>query len=30
MALADPPGFEDLRAGIAADQKALGDPARAA
>jgi len=30
MALADPPGFEDLRAGIAADQKALGAPARAA
>ena len=27
MALADPPGFEDLRASIAADEKALGAPA---
>ena len=30
MALADPPGFEDLRARIAADEKALGAPARVA
>ena len=30
MALADPPGFEDLRAGVAADEKALGAPARTA
>ena len=26
MALADPPAFEDLRAGVAADAKALGVP----
>jgi 3-phenylpropionate/trans-cinnamate dioxygenase ferredoxin reductase component len=30
MALADPPGFEDLRAGIAANEKALGVPVRPA
>ena len=30
MALADPPGFEALRARIAADEKALGAPARVA
>jgi hypothetical protein len=26
MALADSPGFADLRAGVAADEKALGVP----
>jgi 3-phenylpropionate/trans-cinnamate dioxygenase ferredoxin reductase subunit len=30
MALADPPGIEDLRARIAGDEKALGAPARTA
>jgi NADPH-dependent 2,4-dienoyl-CoA reductase/sulfur reductase-like enzyme len=30
MALADPPDFEDLRARVAADQKALGAPERTA
>jgi NADPH-dependent 2,4-dienoyl-CoA reductase/sulfur reductase-like enzyme len=30
MALADPPAFEDLRASVAADEKALGVPARTA
>jgi NADPH-dependent 2,4-dienoyl-CoA reductase/sulfur reductase-like enzyme len=30
MALADPPGFEDLRAAVAADEKALGAPVRTA
>ena len=30
MALADPPDFEDLRARVGADQKALGAPARTA
>ncbi len=30
MALADPPDFEDLRARLGADQKALGAPARTA
>jgi 3-phenylpropionate/trans-cinnamate dioxygenase ferredoxin reductase component len=28
MALADPPGFEELRASVAADEKALGAPTR--
>jgi hypothetical protein len=30
MALADPPDFEDLRASVGADEKALGVPERAA
>ena len=30
LALADPPDFEDLRASVAADQKALGVPERTA